>query len=365
MQNRLTALGVTLAFWTFLALLFTPQTYLANLGSPTPLSVWQAFTANSVMFYSWAALTPLILWLGRRLPLERPRFWRNLIVLFTLAFPFAVLHVFMVGAVNSLALSFYENYQSPVPVIALIVGYGATNVMVYWGMIAVSQAQNYFNRYREREKSLALAQLQSLRTQLNPHFLFNTLNAISELVYESAEEAETTIGKLSELLRMTLKTEQAQEIPLHQELEFLRKYVEIQQTLLQERLKVCWRIAPETLYACVPNMILQPLVENAIRHGIAPRRSGGTLKIVSVKENNLLVLRVQDDGFGFNSERKSEKGDGIGLLNTRTRLKHLYGDEQKFTLEAAPGEEGVAAVIEIPFVESSKKDDTEDTHFNS
>jgi two-component system sensor histidine kinase LytS len=112
-------------------------------------------------------------------------------------------------------------------------------------------------------------------------------------------------------------------------------------------------------------MILQPLVENAIRHGIAPRRSGGTLKIVSVKENNLLVLRVQDDGFGFNSERKSEKGDGIGLLNTRTRLKHLYGDEQKFTLEAAPGEEGVAAVIEIPFVESSKKDDTEDTHFNS
>lgn len=365
MQKRLAAIGATLACWTFLALLFLPQTYLVNLQSPTPLNWLQAFTANSVLFYLWACLTPIVLWLGRLFPLERPRFWRNLTILFVLAFPFAVVHIFLVRAINSLALSFSDDYRSPIPVAALLVGYGATNVMVYWGIIAASQALNYFNRYREREKSLAQAQLQSLKTQLNPHFLFNTLNAISELVYESAEEAERTIAKLSELLRLSLKTERSQEVPLHEELEFLRMYLEIQQTLLQERLKVCWQIAPETLSACVPNMILQPIVENSIRHGIAPRRSGGTVKIESMKKNNLLVLRVRDDGLGLNSNKKSEEADGIGLRNTRSRLKHLYGDEHKFALESSPDEEGVTVVIEIPFAESSKKYDEQDTHFDS
>lgn len=365
MKKRLAAIGATLACWTFLALLFLPQTYLINLKSPTPLSLWQAFAANAVLFYVWACLTPFVLQLGKTFPLERPRFLRNFAILFLLAFPFAALQIFLVRMVNTVALSFSEDYQSPVPVMALVVGYGATNVMVYWGIIAASQAFNYFNRYREREKSLAQAQLQTLKTQLNPHFLFNTLNAVSELVYENAEEAERTIAKLSELLRMSLKTEQAQEIPLYEELEFLRKYLEIQQTLLQERLKICWRVAPETLSACVPNMILQPLVENSIRHGIAPRRGGGTLKIVSVKEKQRLVLRVADDGLGFNSNEKGVEGDGIGLQNTRTRLRHLYGEDHDFTLEAAPEDRGVIARIEIPFTESSKKYDEQNTHFDS
>lgn len=365
MRKHLTAIGATLACWTFLALLFMPQTYLINLRSPTPLSWLQAFAANSVMFYIWACLTPVVLRLGKFFPLERARFWRNFAILFVLAFPFAVLHIFLVRGVNSVVLSFSADYQSPVPVAALLIGYGATNVMVYWGLIAAGQALNYFNRYREREKSLAQAQLQALKTQLNPHFLFNTLNAISELVYESAEQAEQTISKLSELLRLSLKTEQAQEVPLHEELEFLRMYLEIQQTLLQERLRVCWRIAPETLSACVPNMILQPIVENSIRHGIVPRRSGGTVEIVSVKESDRLVLRIKDDGLGLNSAKKGERGDGIGLLNTRTRLRHLYGDEHKFALQNSSEEEGVIALIEIPFTESSKNYDDEDTYFDS
>jgi sensor histidine kinase YesM len=277
MRNRLTAIGTALAFWTFLALLFTPQIYIINLRAPTPLSVWQAFASNSMLFYVWACLTPLVLWLGRRFPLERPRLWRNLLILFVLAFLFAFLQIALVYAASWLFLLLASDYRSPVPIMGLIIGYGATNVLVYWGIIAVSQALNYFNRFREREKSLAQAQLQALKTQLNPHFLFNTLNAISELVYDDAEEAEQTIAKLSELLRMTLRTEQAQEIPLHKELEFLRKYLEIQQTLLQDRLKVDYQIAPETYGACVPNMILQPLVENSIRHGIARDAAVGRL----------------------------------------------------------------------------------------
>ena len=363
MRRRLTIICVTLAFWTFLALLFTPQTYIINLRAPTPLSVWQAFAANSMLFYVWAGLTPVVLWLGRRLPLERPRFWRNLSVLFFLAFGFAFLQIALVYAANRVFLNWAEDYRSPVPIPALLIGYGATNVMVYWGIIAASQAFNYFSRYSEREKSLAQAQLQSLKMQLNPHFLYNTLNAISELVYDDAEEAEQTISKLSELLRLSLKTEQAQEIALGDELEFLRKYVEIQQILLQERLKVEWQIAPETLFACVPNMILQPLVENSIIHGIAPRRRGGGIKIESVKQNNWLILNVEDDGLGIKDEAKT--CGGIGLQNTRTRLRHLYGESHEFILQNRPETSGVAIKIKLPFRESKKKYDDEISHFNS
>ncbi len=366
MRKHLTAIGVTIAFWTFLALLFTPQTYLTNLRSPTPLSVWQAFAANSMLFFAWALLTPLVLWLGAKLPLERPRFGRNLLILFVLSFPAAALQILLVYAANSIFLNWAGEYQSPVPVAALIVGYGATNVMVYWGIIAVSQALNYFARYREREKSLAEAQLQALKTQINPHFLFNTLNAISELVYENAEDAERTIGKLSSLLRMTLKAEQAQEIPLREELEFLRMYLEIQQTLLQERLKINWRIEPDTYDAGVPNMILQPLVENSVKHGIAPRRGGGTIIISAARRNGSLVLSVEDDGLGMrNGNRRNEEGGGIGLRNTKTRLTHLYGDDQEFELTDVPDPGGVAVRIELPFREMKRNYDEQDTHFDS
>jgi LytS/YehU family sensor histidine kinase len=234
--------------------------------------------------------------------------------------------------------------------------------MVYWGTLIASQAIFYFSRYRDREKSLAQAQLQALKTQLNPHFLFNTLNAISELVYENAHEAEQTIGKLSELLRMTLNTEQAQEIPLHKELEFLRKYLEIQQILLQDRLQVEWRIAPETYGACVPNMILQPLVENSIKHGIAPRRGGGTIKIESAKLDGSLVLSVEDDGLGI---KNGNRTGGIGLQNTTTRLKHLYGESHEFKLENFSQGSGVSVKIRLPFQESKKNYDDENTHSDS
>jgi signal transduction histidine kinase len=375
MRNRLTAIGAAMAFWTFLALIFTPQIYIMNLRAPTPLSWWQAFASNSTLFYVWACLTPLVLWLGRRLPLERPRFWRNLLILFVLAFPFSFLQIALVYAVNWLFFLWSPDYRIPVPILGLIIGYGATNVMTYWGIIGVSQALNYFNRYREREKSLAQAQLQALKTQLNPHFLFNTLNAISELVYDDAEEAEQTISKLSELLRMTLRTDHAQEIPLHKELEFLRKYLEIQQTLLQDRLKVDYQIAPETYGACVPNMILQPLVENSIRHGIAPRRNGGTIKIAAAIETGSLVLRVEDDGLGMVKESgcnnidcnggNDSAGGGIGLQNTITRLKHLYGEAHEFEIKNLSEQNGVAVKIKLPFQENKRNYDEPDTHFDS
>ena len=356
-----------LAINTLQALLYVPQTYFSNIRANPSFTWLTALVVTLIPFYIFALLTPPVIWLGLRFPFERKVWLKSALIHLACSIAFSLSHLVLLPIGNTLVMggSFAESYRLPVSWLGLMLSFGAGNILHYWSVIIICQAIIYFRKYREREHNLTQAQLQALKTQLHPHFLFNTLNAISELVYDDAEQAERTISKLSDLLRLTLKTDQAQEIPLGQELEFLRMYLEIQQTLLQERLKVYWRVTPETLNACVPNMILQPLVENSIRHGIAPRRGGGTLKIVSIKQNGHLVLSVQDDGLGFNSDKNGGKGDGIGLINTRTRLRHLYGDEQDFSIKALPNEVGVLAVIKIPFAENSKKDDTEDTHFDS
>lgn len=344
---------VIFACWTFLALLFTPQTYLSNLRSPTPFRWWQALLANLNLFYTWAVLTPLVLWLGRRFLIGQPRPFRNLAIHFGLGFAVASLHLFLLGRLNFLLLKLIaQEYVAPIPAIALIVGLGATNIMIYWGIVGISQALAYFRRYKEREKSLAQAQLRSIQTQLHPHFLFNTLNAISELVHEDADRAEQTITQLSDLLRISLQSDVAEEISLKEELDFLRKYIEIQQTLLQERLTVNWNIAPETLDAQVPNLLLQPLIENAIRHGIAPKASGGTIDINAERDGDRIKLSVEDDGLGINFPSENGIKEGIGLKSVRTRLKHLYNDAQKFTLKQSSRGRGLRAELVIPFREN-------------
>jgi hypothetical protein len=192
---------VIVCCWLFMALLFTPQTYLSNLRSPTPLTWGRAFLATLLLFQVWSVLTPLVLALGARFPLERPRLLRNVGLHLLLSAPVAFAHIVLLQIANSLFLTWSRSYQSPVPLWALIIGLGATNIMVYWGIVAVSQAVNYFRKYQEREFRLAQAQLQALRMQLQPHFLFNTLNAIAELVYSDPKAADRCIVSLSELLR--------------------------------------------------------------------------------------------------------------------------------------------------------------------
>lgn len=344
---------IVVACWTFLALLFTPQTYLSNLRSPTPFSWWQALLANSVLFYLWAAFTPLVLWLGRRFLLEQPDLLRNLVIHFGLSFLVTSLHLFLLGQLNYLVLMlFVKEYVPPVPVIALVVGLGATNIMIYWGIIGISQALAHFRRSREREISLAQAQLQAIQTQLHPHFLFNTLNAISELVHEDAGRAEQTITQLSDLLRISLQSDAAQEITLKEELDFLRKYVEIQQTLLQERLTVNWNIKSDTLDAQVPNLLLQPLIENAIRHGIAPKATGGTIEINARRNGDQIMLSIEDDGIGIDFPAENNIREGIGLKSVRTRLRHLYDESHKFSLKESGKGQGLRVEMVIPFREN-------------
>lgn len=347
-----------------MALLFAPQTYLLNYRTGEPLTWVESLISNMAVFYLWAVLTPLVWFLGKSLPIEKPNQLLSFSVLFILGFPIALLHLVLLQKTGQSLLGWIRIYQTPIPLSNLVIAMGASNVMLYWAIIIVSQADIYFRRYTEREQYLVKAQLQALKTQLHPHFLFNTLNAISELVYENREEAEKTISRLSDLLRFSLKSEQTQEVTLRDELDFLRMYLEIQQTLLQDRLTVVWRVLPETLDALVPNMILQPLVENSIRHGIAPLISGGTIKIIVTQEDNWLMLRICDDGIGVNSNNKKTKQFGIGVSNTQKRLQHLYGKDCDFKLAPASEGKGTVARLKIPFKQSMQEKVYENTHFN-
>ena len=347
---------VIVGCWLFLALLFTPQTYLSNLRSPTPLTWGRAFLATLILFQVWSVLTPLLLWLGARFPLERHRLLRNLGIHLLLSGPVALTHIFLLQIFNALLLTWSRSYEPPVPIWALLVGLGATNVMVYWGIIAVSQAINYFRKYQEREFRLAQAQLQALRMQLHPHFLFNTLNAIAELVYSDPKAADRCILSVSELLRFSLETQKTQEVTLKEELDFLDKYIDIQKTLMRDRLHVRLNVEPETLDASVPNMLLQPLVENAIKHGISPRPEGGNIEVYARRLDGKLFVEITDDGLGMNEQ---QNGSGVGLVNTRERLKHLYGHAHAFNLSSFPGR-GVTIRISLPFKENKRNDSNAD-----
>ncbi|HEU4640978.1 MAG TPA: histidine kinase [Gemmatimonadaceae bacterium] len=195
---------------------------------------------------------------------------------------------------------------------------------------------------------LAEAQLQSLKLQLHPHFLFNTLNTITALIDTDPQGAERMVSGLSELLRLSLRTAGEQEVPLARELEILEHYVEIQQIRFADRLEVSVCVAPEARHALVPNLILQPLVENAIRHGIAPRAAPGHIEVRAGRRDGMLTLSVADDGVGLRAEADIERGEGIGLANTGARLQQLYGEHHRFELGAGRSG-GFTVLIEIPF----------------
>lgn len=355
MRKHFLHAGLITGCWTILALLFIPQTYIANAIASNPMTVWEAMEANLALFYTWAALTPVVLWLGRRFPIERKRIFRNSTILFFLAAPIVLFHVITLDYMNGLLSGELRGLSPPTPLRGMLVYLGAFDIIFYWTILAVSHALLYFRKYQEREFRLAQAQLQALKTQLHPHFLFNTLNAISELIYEAPATAEQTLTQLSHLLRLSLKTDQEQEIALREELDFLKNYIEIHQTLMQERLTVCWDIAPETYNALVPNLILQPLVENSIRHGIASRARGGMIEIRASHIDGTLNLEVCDDGVGLSSSAASTTQSGVGITNTRARLQYLYGDCYRFDLSAPP-KGGLSVNVRIPFRERAEKD---------
>jgi two-component system LytT family sensor kinase len=314
------------------------------------------FALNLTYWYAWVVLVPGILWLARRYRFERHTWRRAAAVHAVGALAFTFAHAVLTSSAREPILAafgwrrggaWWSEFQER------FLNFD-WEMMTYWAVVVLSHAIDYHREAQERavtaaefQTRLAEAQLQALQRQLHPHFLFNTLHTISALMHRDTEAADAMIARLSDLLRLTLDRLGIQEIPLKEEVEFLEKYLEIERTRFGDRLTVDMEIEPETLDVSVPNLILQPLVENAIRHGIAPRLGGGRLHIVARRTGNRLWLMVRDNGPGLPAAKLAAFNRGVGVSNTRTRLQHLYPGAHRFEFHQ-PSDGGLAVTIEIP-----------------
>jgi len=228
-------------------------------------------------------------------------------------------------------------------------------MLAYGTIVGVTHAIGFYHRFRERqlaaiqlETQLARAQVDALRMQLNPHFLFNAMNSIAMLIrHQERDEAVRTVAGLSDLLRYVLEDTREQEVSLRQELEFVQRYLSIEEVRFRDRLEIRIDAEPDTMDALVPNLILQPLVENAIRHGIAKRSAARLVTVSTRRSDGELVLEVADDGPGL-AKAPSTDGNGVGLSNTQERLKQLYGARQTFDIANAPSQ-GTVVRLTLPF----------------
>jgi two-component system, LytTR family, sensor kinase len=347
--------------WTLYGLFFALQAYISSAYAGRTVSFEQTLLPWLSCGYVWALLTPFVIKLTRRFPIEKGKLLRTLLIHLFAGTIFSVLHLTILVFLRQLLIGDFSESFSPLQSFqnVLIADFHA-NLLLYWTVVGLWHAYNYYRRFRERErlaaqleieaavleKQLAQSQLDALRMQLHPHFLFNTLNSISVLMRDDTPAANRMLVRLSELLRIALKSESKQEIPLRQELEFLTGYLEIEQMRFQDHLTVDFDIEKETLDAHVPNLILQPLVENAIRHGIAPRAEAGFIQVKARRENGCVELSVEDNGAGLN-ETEGITG-GIGLSNTRKRLEKLYGEQYGFEV-ISPSTGGLQVKLKIPF----------------
>jgi two-component system LytT family sensor kinase len=341
------------ACWTFLALLFSGPQIIQAARENRGAEGWNSVLAELGFSYLWVVLTPLAIWLSQSFRIEGGQRFKRLTIHFLASAVFSLIHVVLFTVISipfgwySHLTPFWNRY------LLLILSFTPTNVMLYWGVIVIEHALDYYQKLQERElrasqleAQLAQSQLQVLKMQLHPHFLFNTLNAISALIRESPDEAEDMVSQLGDLLRMTLETAGVHEVRFKEELEFLKHYLDIEQTRFQDRLKVVMAIEDETLHGLVPSMILQPLVENSVRHGVAPRPEGGCIKIKAWRDDSMLRLEVEDDGPGLGDYTPLK--EGVGLTNTRARVRNLYGDEYGLTLRNAAGG-GLVVSLTLPF----------------
>lgn len=347
-----TALGFFSAFQAY---------YFESTFRDSPASFPLLLALNLSYWYSWACLAPGVIWLGRRFPFDR-RGWRLSV------------GVHLVGVFLATTLHVALTVGSRFAIMSVTGKEGGTwlmeaqrmyflnfdwEMMTYWAILGLSYALRYHYEAQDRairasqlETRLVEAQLQSLQRQLQPHFLFNTLNTISTLMHRDVDAADNMIAKLGDLLRLSLKSVGVQEVTLKQELDFLGKYLEIEQTRFRDRLSVVVDVDATTLDVLVPNLILQPLVENAIKHGIGPRPTPGTVIITARRMRDTLEIEVRDDGVGLTGAKLFAFNRGVGLTNTRSRLQRLYGSAHRFEFRQPP-DGGLSVVIAVPLVEAS------------
>jgi sensor histidine kinase YesM len=356
-RRRWVRLAAIWGIWTFIGIVFTLQSYFTSYRSERPMPFIDSGYLQMTWAYLWALATPLVLWASARLPIERNNWLRSSL----LHVPISILLSVFLTALGHILLWLYWSYPAGKPfsfayLTRFVVANFSEGIGIYLLIALTSYAYDYYRRYREGqlktlqlEAQLSQAQLQALKMQLHPHFLFNTLHSISALLNKDVEAARKMITRLGDFLRLTLENSGSQEVTLQQEMEFLSCYLEIERIRFQNRLVTRMDLGEQTLDARVPNLILQPIVENAIRHGIAPRSTPGLIDIAAKQVDGRLRIQVRDNGPGLPEHRTSQQfKKGLGLANTETRLKRLYGADHLFDLSNDPAG-GLIVTLEIPF----------------
>jgi two-component sensor histidine kinase len=347
-RSRWGTAAVVLGVWTLVGLFRAADRYFSDPFQLHRLEfgVWEALAQSLLSSTIWAAFTPIAVWIARRSLFARRRWAGPSALLAAGAVALPVAHAAVYQLLYPLLMGFpcivrvqLASLRTLLPVVF------PTQLLTFAGIVGATWLFTYSRLSKERELKasqmktrLATARLEALKMQLHPHFLFNTLNSILPLVFRDREAASRTVAGLSDLLRLSLQNEGSDLIPLRRELELLGMYLEIQQTRFQDRLTVRVDVEPGVADALVPNLILQPLVENAIKHGIAVKPGSGQIEVHARRSGrDRLALRVVDDGPGPSDAPGRHGSDGVGLRNTRDRLELLYPGEHLFELGGAPG----------------------------
>ena len=336
---------IPLIIWLIIGLIFTSQLHLLSQRTGGKMNWRDSFFWEVPRWCLWAFLAPLVTAIAQRYPWRKDRAARTITIHIVSAIVISAVHlVLFVLIFHSLRLSvapagnLMETMQFAFP-LDFHVG-----IAVYFLIVVLTHYSESQQRLARLQAELTRAQLQALKMQLHPHFLFNTLNSISSYLHTDVEVADEMIGRLGDFLRMTLQNPATQEIALEREVEFLKEYLAIEHLRFQDRLQTEFSIDPETRSALVPNLILQPIAENAIRYGISANPNPGKLRITSKRMNDELQIKIEDNGPGMPREMR----EGIGIVTTRERLDHLYGSSAR--LEWINQSDGGAAVtLRIPF----------------
>lgn len=324
--------------WTLIGLFFSTQIYFV-LSQEKAISWWYAIRSAVPDWYAWAIFAIFIVQLSRKYRIESVGWRKALLIHIPSSVAFSVLHVALaVSVLNAFetmsghTISWWSKFR---------LNFLTTfhwDVLTYWAIVGFGLCIDYYHSYQERkvkalqlEAKLAQAQLQALKMQMHPHFLFNTLNSVSVLMGHDVAGAKRMISRLSEFLRITLQNSGDREIPLRQELEFLNCYLEIEKIRFQDRLIIETDIEPGAMDFAVPNLIQQPIVENAIRHAVAPSAAAGKIRISAAVQDENLHLQVKDNGPGIQLPIR----DGLGLRNTQARLVQMYGEHCRFDAVSA------------------------------
>src|SRR5947208_2584268 len=344
---------------TLVSVIFAAVSYAAAVGENNKeFDFVSALRLNLVQFYLWAILSPLIFRFSRRFPIElRPLNLRNLFLHFPALVSFAGIHqIIHLAVLWFITPRLRRQFPALIDCYRAYFGFGFYIDLIIASLIVIAvHALLYYQNFRASELAqsslktqLALAQLRALKMQLHPHFLFNTLHSISSLVLEDPAKANSMIARLGDFFRLTVENSEQQLVTLKEEAEFLRCYLDIEQVRFGDRLTVAFELEPQALSAQVPHLILQPLVENAIQHAIAPRAARGHINIEAKRLNSFLRVAISDNGPGISSNGNFVGKKCVGLSNVRTRLQQIYGSDFRFEL-ANGGNGGLTAVIEIPF----------------